>query len=87
MRVELIRAWLQRHESMSVELADGATIGDALVAARWALDAEFTSLAVFGQTATVSMPLHGGERVELLRGLQMDPKQARRLRADRRKQV
>ena len=29
--------------------------------------------------------LHDGDRIELLRGLQLDPKQARRLRAERAK--
>ena len=84
-RVELIRAWLRRHESVSVDLADGAQVGDALEAAGWQLDAEFTGLAVFGQAATAGTPLHAGDRIELLRRLELDPKQARRLRAERAK--
>ena len=84
-RVELVRAWPQRHESTSVELADGANVGDALEASGWRLDAEFVGLAVFGQAATAATPLQDGDRIELLRGLQLDPKQARRLRAERAK--
>ena len=84
-RVELIRSWLRRHESVSVDLADGAQVGDALEAAGWQLDAEFTGLAVFGQAATAGTPLHAGDRIELLRRLELDPKQARRLRAERAK--
>ena len=84
-RVELVRAWLRRHESVSVDLADGAQVGDALEAAGWQLDAEFTGLAVFGQAATTRTPLHAGDRIELLRRLELDPKQARRLRAERAK--
>lgn len=84
-RVELIRAWLRRHESVSVDLADGAQVGDALEAAGWQLDAEFAGLAVFGQAATAGTPLHAGDRIELLRRLELDPKQARRLRAERAK--
>ena len=84
-RVELVRAWPRRHESVSVDLADGAQVGDALEAAGWQLDAEFTGLAVFGQAATTRTPLHAGDRIELLRGLELDPKQARRLRAERAK--
>lgn len=84
-RVELIRAWLRRHESVSVDLADGAQVGDALEAAGWQLDAEFAGLAVFGQAATAGTPLHAGDRIELLRRLELDPKQARRLRAARAK--
>ena len=84
-RVELVRAWPRRHESVSVDLADGAQVGDALEAAGWQLDAEFTGLAVFGQAATAGTPLHAGDRIELLRRLELDPKQARRLRAERAK--
>jgi putative ubiquitin-RnfH superfamily antitoxin RatB of RatAB toxin-antitoxin module len=84
-RVELIRAWPRRHESVAVDVADGAQVGVALEAAGWRLDAEFTGLAVFGQAATVHTPLHASDRVELLRRLELDPKQARRLRAERAK--
>jgi len=84
-RVELVRAWPQCHESTVVELADDANIGGALDAACWALDAEFLGLAVFGQAATMETKLHDGDRIELLRALQLDPKQARRLRAERAK--
>lgn len=83
--VELIRAWPQRHELRVVEIVDAASVGDALAVAGWALDAEFVGLAVFGQTATMATRLHDGDRIELLRGLQLDPKQARRLRAERAK--
>lgn len=85
MRVELVRAWPRRHDSVSVEVEDGAHVGDALKAAGWRLEAEFTGLAVFGQAATAGTPLHAGDRIELLRRLELDPKQARRLRAERAK--
>ena len=84
-RIELIRAWHGRHEATSVELAPGACVGDALSAAGWSLDAEFVGLAVFGEAATQSTLLNAGDRIELLRRLQVDPKQARRLRAGRAK--
>lgn len=82
-RVELVRAWPRRHESAAVEVADGARVGDALDAAGWQVDAEFAGVAVFGQAATRETPLHAGDRIELLRRLELDPKQARRLRAER----
>jgi len=84
MRIELLRAWPHRHESRVVDVGDGATVAEALQAASWALDAEFTGLSVFGVAARADTPLHEGDRVELLRALQVDPKQARRLRAERR---
>lgn len=82
-RVELIRAWPSRSEALIVELADDACVGDALLASGWTLDAEFIGLGIFGLAATPTTHLHDGDRVELLRGLQVDPKQARRLRAQR----
>jgi len=84
-RVELVKAWPRRHRMATVELAEGSTVGDALAAAGWVLDAEFVGLAVFGQATTLATAVRDGDRVELLRGLQLDPKQARRLRAERAK--
>ena len=82
-RVELVRAWPHRCETARVELADQATAGEALKCSGWTLGQEFIGLAVHGVAATPATVLHDGDRVELLRGLQVDPKQARRLRAQR----
>ncbi len=82
MRVTLVRSWPHRHEGCEVELPDGACVADALQQAGWALSGEFVGLAVFGAAATEATLLHAGDRIELLRGLQCDPKQARRRRAD-----
>jgi uncharacterized protein len=84
MRIELLRAWPHRHESQVVDVREEATVAEALQAAGWTLDGEFTGLAVFGVAAGMDTPLNEGDRVELLRALQVDPKQARRLRAQRR---
>ncbi len=83
-RVELLRAWPQRHEATTVELADGARVADALERAGWGMGGDFVGLAVFGQAADGQTMLHDGDRVELLRRLELDPKQARRRRAGRR---
>jgi len=85
MRISVIRAWPGRTEQATVALAPGATVGDAVHAAGWALDGEFTAVAVFGQAACADTALRAGDRVEVLRPLQLDPKQARRLRAKRAK--
>lgn len=82
-RVELVRAWPRRSEATKVELADDASVGDALLASSWSLGTEFIGLAVFGVAASHATMLHDGDRIELLRGLELDPKQARRLRAQR----
>jgi len=80
-RIELLRAWPQRFERALIELPDGACVADALLRAGWKLDADFVALAVFGQAANGRTALHDGDRIELLRPLQIDPKQARRARA------
>ena len=80
-RIELLRAWPQRFESALVELPDGARMADALLCAGWKLDGDFVAVAVFGQAAHGRTVLHDGDRIELLRSLQIDPKQARRTRA------
>ena len=85
MRVTLVRAWSDRHEQLELALPDAACVDDALRAAGWTLDGGFTGIAVFGVAAQGHTPLHEGDRIELLRPLRMDPKQARRLRAERAK--
>ena len=78
-RVELIRAWPRRHESLWLELPDGATVAQALTASEW----EATDVAVFGERANGQRVLADGDRIEILRPLIADPKDARRRRAQR----
>lgn len=80
MKVEIIAAWPRRHQSVEVELAEGATVADALQVAAFDL-AEVSGYAIFGVRADLDTRLRDGDRVELLRPLLMDPKEARRLRA------
>lgn len=86
MHVQLLRAWPHRAEVIAIDVPVGACVGEALEVAGWQLDAGFVALAVFGQTAGLQTRLHEGDRIELLRPLQCDPKQARRLRARRAKE-
>lgn len=81
MKIELVRAWPRRFEALTLELAEGATVAQALRAAGWGEDAEITGYAVFGVKAVAETPLRDGDRLELLRPLQIDPKEARRRRA------
>ena len=81
MKVEVLMAWPRRFESVSLELPVGATRSDALAAAGWS-DAEgISGYAIFGVNAVLDTVLRDGDRVELLRPLLMDPKEARRRRA------
>lgn len=73
------RAWSVRHV-----LPASATVGDALacgVPDAPGLRVDASRLAVFGRAVGLDAPLHDGDRVEILRPLQVDPKQARRERA------
>lgn len=81
MKVEVVRAWPQRFETLTLELAEGAVLGDAVAAAGWQDDAQISGYAVFGVKAAADTVLRDGDRVELLRPLQVDPKDARRRRA------
>lgn len=80
MKVEVIRAWPRRHQAVMVDLPEAATVADALVASGLDLSG-IDGYAVHGERAAAGDSLREGDRVELLRPLQIDPKQARRRRA------
>ena len=81
MRVEVIRAWPGRFERVEVEVADGATVSDTLKAAAMNDDPACTAIAIYGERVDPATVVRDGDRVELLRPLQADPKDARRRRA------
>jgi uncharacterized protein len=80
--VEVVRAWPRGHERIALRLADDATVADALRASGWSMEG-ISGFAVFGQRVHEADPIHDGDRLELLRPLQADPKDARRRRARR----
>lgn len=82
MRVEVVCALPQRADHVSVELPAGATVRDALCAAGCDLT---NAVGIFGKRVMLDQPLAEGDRVEIYRPLAMDPKEARRLRARKKK--
>lgn len=76
-------AWPRRHRAVVVELAHDATVIQAVDASGLAQAGEVAGYAIFGVIAQASSTLHEGDRVELLRPLLADPKDARRKRASR----
>jgi putative ubiquitin-RnfH superfamily antitoxin RatB of RatAB toxin-antitoxin module len=84
MKVELLQAWPRRFQRRQVELPESACVADALRAAGWEHEPDVSGYAVFGVAAGLDTRLHDGDRVELLRPLQADPKEARRRRAQAR---
>lgn len=88
--VELVYALAERYWCLRVSLPAGADVSQALREAgsdwlppehRAGFDSP-AGIAVFGRAATLRTRLHDGDRIELLRPLQADPKQARKQRAD-----
>lgn len=81
--VEVIVAWPRRHLARRLRLGAGATVAEAVEAAgfdRSLLD-RIDGYAIHGLRVQPGERLRDGDRVELLRPLQMDPKEARRRRA------
>lgn len=86
LRVEVVYALPERCWRVPVQLPAGATVADALAAADLpsripGIEVEPEGLAIYGQAATPETTLHDGDRIEVLRPLLVDPKQARRRRA------
>lgn len=80
MKVQLVRAWPDRHEAEELELAKGATVDDALALTRLPL-AGVAGVAIHGVRVRGDAALAEGDRVELLGPLLADPKDSRRRRA------
>jgi putative ubiquitin-RnfH superfamily antitoxin RatB of RatAB toxin-antitoxin module len=68
-----------------VDLPPGATVGDAVAAARAVecsgVEPGLVGFAIFGQTARPGTPVADGDRVEITRPLAADPRATRRDRA------
>ena len=65
---------------VELELTAGATVGDAIAASPFA-GAQPAAIAIYGELVAAGRQLRDGERVELLQNLVVDPKTARRRRA------
>ena len=82
LRVEVVRAWPERVELCTLQLDEGATVRSALAAAGMAAP---HGAGIHGRRAPLDAKLADGDRVEVYRPLQADPRAARRQRALRRK--
>jgi putative ubiquitin-RnfH superfamily antitoxin RatB of RatAB toxin-antitoxin module len=81
MRVEVVIAWPDRYLARCVELPEGALVADAVKAAALDPGGESRACAIHGVLARPEQALRDGDRLELLRPLLIDPKEARRQRA------
>jgi putative ubiquitin-RnfH superfamily antitoxin RatB of RatAB toxin-antitoxin module len=86
LRVSVVYAEPGRQIVRELDVAAGATVADAIrsseIAAAAGLAAgDLTHLGIFGKTVAADTALRDGDRVEILRALKIDPKEARRRRA------
>jgi putative ubiquitin-RnfH superfamily antitoxin RatB of RatAB toxin-antitoxin module len=95
MRCAFAGAWASWQGVLELELPEGATVADALLAAQGVLRAQAGApgaateaaewqtgvVGIFGEVCSRDRRLQDGDRVELYRPLQIDPKSARRARA------
>ena len=86
MRVSLAIAFASRQEVIELELAQHACIADAIAAARLAerfpgVDFSAMRTGIWSREAGPATGLRDGDRVELYRALEADPKDMRRARA------
>lgn len=88
MRVEVVYAVREAADAVTVELPAGATVRDALAASGIAErhpGISLDTLGVFGRRVSADARLADGDRVEIYRPLEMDPKERRRERARKRR--
>ena len=83
LRIELAYALPGRADVVELRLPDGATVRDAVLAS--GLQADFSRLGIFGKAVRPETRLNDGDRVEVYRPLLIDPKEARRRRARRKR--
>jgi hypothetical protein len=88
MRVWVVYALPDRQPLRELELPESATVAEAV--ARSGLPEQFPEIgsrplacAIYGRAVADSQVLRDGDRVEILRPLQVDPKESRRRAAAR----
>jgi putative ubiquitin-RnfH superfamily antitoxin RatB of RatAB toxin-antitoxin module len=86
--VEVAYAQPQQQWLVRLELARGATVADALrvsglCASCPEINLERDGVGIFSRRVALTEVLQDGDRVEIYRPLQVDPKEARRARAAR----
>lgn len=84
MKIEVVYARPEAAEVRTVDLPAGATVTDALAACGLHLEPK-QPVGVFGKRVTLEHRLRPGDRVEIYRPLAIDPKEARRRRAAKKK--
>jgi len=90
MKVTVVYATATAKHLLAVDLADGATVADAVSASGLLtlesdVQLESARFGIWNRICRPDTRVHDGDRVEIYRPLQVDPKEARRIRAGLRK--
>ena len=90
MKVMVVYATPVQRHLLAVDLVDGATVADAVNASGLLklepdLRLESARIGIWNRLCRLDARLRDGDRVEIYRPLQVDPKEARRIRAELRK--
>ena len=88
MRVEVVFALPERQELFEVEVGEGASVADVIETSKLsrvfpAEDFSGMQAGVWGKPVARDHAVRDGDRVELYRPLEVDPKEARRLKVGR----
>lgn len=84
--IEMVYAMRERQVVREMSLPAGATVGEALASAESLMGPDVMAgidrdnVGVWGRAVTLETILRNGDRLEFLRGLTADPKDARRRR-------
>lgn len=83
--VEIVYASAQRQRLVTLSVAPGATVAEAIEASGIVrefpeIDLNSNRVGIFGRLVRLDDPIRAGDRVEIYRPLQADPKEARRQR-------
>lgn len=81
-RVEVVQAMPRRAKTTAIVLPEGATVEEALRAAGFGPG---SPAGIFGEQVPSGTRLRDGDRVEVYRALKLDPREARRRRAKRKR--
>ncbi|MEE9424074.1 MAG: RnfH family protein [Methylococcales bacterium] len=83
--VEVVYATTSQQPIFTLEMNAGSTVEQAIIQTRLLetfpeIDLSINKVGVFGHIVNLSKVLHSGDRVEIYRPLQVDPRLARRER-------
>jgi len=85
-RVEVVYALSNKQSLVEVNVADDATVEQAIIASKLVtqypeIDLQKNSVGIFSKKVLLQHRLRAGDRIEIYRSLEIDPKEARRIRA------